>query len=910
MGYIYLDFKETLTGLKDYNLNRHYNTLHRLKFEKDTGAARAVTVAELHSKVCQGQDIFTKVTTFQELAITACYHVALELTKVTKQLLDGEVVKTCAVKMAKAFDDNNMVKYFEAMSLSRRIVTHGIFGIHDHVEQFKPYRNLIMILRRELKEAFCRSLLHPSSEHYIHGEFTHFLETRRLWPCVVLDSLILELFGKSVVVGKRGVEIVMDFLVDCIYEDGGRVFEGRDVCGAKRSSLGLLLWTSSLERLLCRSGIPDQDLRHNIYDEWCNLPPDTKSIWIKAAQKMLDFSQVKKLFFLDQGSVKRKENDKFMLVIREKLNCEEDEYCISKYQEIISKNLKIQLSHMAPDPRDNNASCFHSICDHNEIISTQEANDLVELGVEFHKNVKDYTPLHKKQLYEYMNDQGTQTLTVIQDVKSTQVDKFHYAQCDHLNLCSCQRSENCIKYYDDNILTESYNMVKEQLNTKPRNSVDYKKLNMFEPYSHVEMESVYFASVHAKKKPFGKDSQMNNVYSLEAKKGRTYNCYEKVSKDLYLEKVDNTSGFCFESPILKNNTIELGKNRCTTTLLNAVEDGLLGDEVQSEFMSYNILGHSNKNLFSSYEEYYSCQKSLPPISKSKSGISDKKLPPGLSILPFKILPSYEVDKSEKYLTGPIQNNPHFPNGLKAFIPNGYSLIKTSTNNGKLHYCFRKKKECRHLSSKEEKKKDKEIEKSSIVQLECEQTSIDNLIPVTLSGENQQLISQFDQSNSLSIDHNTISNSRTMVSSEQFCGSFKALLVLPGGQMVLTNLSNEQFDRMDISVVPSNGTCYEEISSENTIVHISPPESYPLTCVSGLIQKPDDVEIQCYPQLSPGGLYHTIPSTVSRSQDLSSTNNVSVAKVKNLNAPDLSISEPSQILKTEKQTKDYHIAKCS
>ncbi|XP_040577818.1 uncharacterized protein [Lepeophtheirus salmonis] len=820
----------------------------------------------------------------------------------------------------------------------------------------------------------------------------------------------------------------MDFLVDCIYEGGGRVFEGRDVCGAKRSSLGLLLWTSSLERLLCRSGIPDQgraapnedsmtrafsslsDLRHNIYDEWCNLPPDTKSIWIKAAQKMLDFSQVKKLFFLDQGSVKRKENDKFMLVIREKLNCEEDEYCISKYQEIISKNLKIQLSHMAPDPRDNNASvfsvgsakstqtdfteniiplkkCFHSICDHNEIISTQEANDLVELGVEFHKNVKDYTPLHKKQLYEYMNDQGTQTLTVIQDVKSTQVDKFHYAQCDHLNLCSCQRSENCIKYYDDNILTESYNMgndinncsqflksnnfdiVKEQLsrgwlipkvilnritdgtsrNTKPRNSVDYKKLNMFEPYSHVEMESVYFASVHAKKKPFGKDSQMNNVYSLEAKKGRTYNCYEKVSKDLYLEKVDNTSGFCFESPILKNNTIELGKNRCTTTLLNAVEDGLLGDEVQSEFMSYNILGHSNKNLFSSYEEYYSCQKSLPPISKSKSGISDKKLPPGLSILPFKILPSYEVDKSEKYLTGPIQNNPHFPNGLKAFIPNGYSLIKTSTNNGKLHYCFRKKKECRHLSSKEEKRRIKKVtdglnfnnmsndamasnsemteefildhntgilinkdgfplqlpvvpvEKSSIVQLECEQTSIDNLIPVTLSGENQQLISQFDQSNSLSIDHNTISNSRTMVSSEQFCGSFKALLVLPGGQMVLTNLSNEQFDRMDISVVPSNGTCYEEISSENTIVHISPPESYPLTCVSGLIQKPDDVEIQCYPQLSPGGLYHTIPSTVSRSQDLSSTNNVSVAKVKNLNAPDLSISEPSQILKTEKQT---------
>uniref|UniRef100_A0A0K2TFT9 Uncharacterized protein n=1 Tax=Lepeophtheirus salmonis TaxID=72036 RepID=A0A0K2TFT9_LEPSM len=31
-----------------------------------------------------------------------------------------------------------------------------------------------MILRLDIKEAFRCSSLHPSSEHYIYGEFTHF----------------------------------------------------------------------------------------------------------------------------------------------------------------------------------------------------------------------------------------------------------------------------------------------------------------------------------------------------------------------------------------------------------------------------------------------------------------------------------------------------------------------------------------------------------------------------------------------------------------------------------------------------------------------------------------------------------------------------------------------------------------
>lgn len=39
-----------------------------------------------------------------------------------------------SVKMTKAFGDDNLVKNFETVSLSRRTVTRRSFDIHDHVE--------------------------------------------------------------------------------------------------------------------------------------------------------------------------------------------------------------------------------------------------------------------------------------------------------------------------------------------------------------------------------------------------------------------------------------------------------------------------------------------------------------------------------------------------------------------------------------------------------------------------------------------------------------------------------------------------------------------------------------------------------------------------------------------------------
>lgn len=126
--YLFIEFKckpmclvclETLSAMKDFNLSRHYNMLHKARYEKYTEAARAAIVADLKSKVHKQQGLFTRATTTQESALKTSYAVALELAKAKKPLSDGKIVKRCAMEMARAFGEDNPLKNFDTVSLSR-----------------------------------------------------------------------------------------------------------------------------------------------------------------------------------------------------------------------------------------------------------------------------------------------------------------------------------------------------------------------------------------------------------------------------------------------------------------------------------------------------------------------------------------------------------------------------------------------------------------------------------------------------------------------------------------------------------------------------------------------------------------------------------------------------------------------
>ena len=87
---------ETKSAMKDFNWSRHYNTMHKDKYDKYTGAARAAIIVDLRGKIHRQQSFFTKATTTQESSLKASYAVSLELAKGKKPLSHGETANNKA----------------------------------------------------------------------------------------------------------------------------------------------------------------------------------------------------------------------------------------------------------------------------------------------------------------------------------------------------------------------------------------------------------------------------------------------------------------------------------------------------------------------------------------------------------------------------------------------------------------------------------------------------------------------------------------------------------------------------------------------------------------------------------------------------------------------------------------------
>lgn len=124
-----------VSAMKDFNLSRHYTSMHKAKYDKYTGAARAAIITHLKAKIQKEQKFFIKATTTQKSSLKTSCAISLELAESKKALSDGKMVKRCAIEMAKAFGDDSMVKNFESMSLSRRKVTCWIFDFQLALEE-------------------------------------------------------------------------------------------------------------------------------------------------------------------------------------------------------------------------------------------------------------------------------------------------------------------------------------------------------------------------------------------------------------------------------------------------------------------------------------------------------------------------------------------------------------------------------------------------------------------------------------------------------------------------------------------------------------------------------------------------------------------------------------------------------
>ena len=92
---------EQVAVLKDYNLNRHYNTKHAEKYGNLTDADRAWTSEALLAKLQKQQGCFTKRCTSRDAAAKTSFVISRKITPKSKPFSEGERVfgELCCANM-------------------------------------------------------------------------------------------------------------------------------------------------------------------------------------------------------------------------------------------------------------------------------------------------------------------------------------------------------------------------------------------------------------------------------------------------------------------------------------------------------------------------------------------------------------------------------------------------------------------------------------------------------------------------------------------------------------------------------------------------------------------------------------------------------------------------------------------
>ncbi|XP_072277630.1 general transcription factor II-I repeat domain-containing protein 2B-like [Pyxicephalus adspersus] len=126
---------QILAVCKEYNVKRHYVSLHECQFSKYTGELRLAVINDLKSKFNSQTPLPAPTINTEKAAIKASFLICEEIVRRKKAFSDGAFIKDCAVKMARAFGNEEMAKSFESVSLSHQTVARRISVMDQYVTQ-------------------------------------------------------------------------------------------------------------------------------------------------------------------------------------------------------------------------------------------------------------------------------------------------------------------------------------------------------------------------------------------------------------------------------------------------------------------------------------------------------------------------------------------------------------------------------------------------------------------------------------------------------------------------------------------------------------------------------------------------------------------------------------------------------
>lgn len=111
--------------LKEYNVRRHYESLHADKYNNFQGQQRREKVNELLAGLKKQQSVFTHSQEISDAAVKASYLIANEIAVASKPFSEGEFVKTCMLKAAEIVCPEKR-QAFANISLTRNTVADRI----------------------------------------------------------------------------------------------------------------------------------------------------------------------------------------------------------------------------------------------------------------------------------------------------------------------------------------------------------------------------------------------------------------------------------------------------------------------------------------------------------------------------------------------------------------------------------------------------------------------------------------------------------------------------------------------------------------------------------------------------------------------------------------------------------------
>ena len=119
---------------KEYNVRRHYETLHLKQYAELSSKLRQEKVNHLKASFLKQRNVFTRICTASEDSVKASFVVSEMIAKASRPFTEGQFVKECMIKVCEIMCPEKK-KLFEGISLSPNTVASRITESATNVQQ-------------------------------------------------------------------------------------------------------------------------------------------------------------------------------------------------------------------------------------------------------------------------------------------------------------------------------------------------------------------------------------------------------------------------------------------------------------------------------------------------------------------------------------------------------------------------------------------------------------------------------------------------------------------------------------------------------------------------------------------------------------------------------------------------------